>query len=119
MIFEDTFGEFDIEVLRAGLTGATTVRTDPAIGWGGDRLRIYRSPAGPALVWVTAWDEPRYAAQFTAQAADPLAARQRAGYRSLVTPEALGGKAAVRVVIAPTGWSGWKSLPTAEIEERR
>jgi hypothetical protein len=115
MIFEDTFGEFSIETLRAQLTEATSVRTDPAIGWGGDRLRVYRSASGPALVWVTVWDEPRYAAQFKAQVADPLARRPKAGYRIAVEPMQVGGKAAVRVVVAPVAWDRWKSLPGAEI----
>lgn len=35
VIFEDTFGEFDIDLLRAQVTGSASVRTDPAIGWEG------------------------------------------------------------------------------------
>jgi hypothetical protein len=115
VIFEDTFGEFSIETLRAQLLAATSVRTDPAIGWGGDRFRVYRSGTGPALVWLTLWDEPRYAAQFKAQVADPLSQHPKAGYRIAVEPMQVGGKAGVRVVVAPTGWERWKSLPVAEI----
>lgn len=115
VIFEDTFGEFEIELLRAKLIGATTVRTDPAIGWGGDRLRVYRSAAGPALVWVTVWDEPRWAEQFRTQVAGPFSQHPRAGYRITVEPEQLGGKAAVLIVVAPARWERWKSLPGAEI----
>lgn len=115
VIFDDTFGEFAIETLRASLTGATSVRTDPAIGWGGDRLRVYRGPAGPALVWVTVWDEPRWAEQFRTQVADPLSKQSRQGYRTTVEPEQVGGKAGVRIVIAPTGWTRWKALPAAEL----
>ena len=115
VIFEDTFGEFDIELLRAELIGAAAVRTDPAIGWGGDRFRIYRTPAGPAMVWVTTWDEPRWALQFRAQVADPLAKNPRPGYKTTVEPQLIGGKAAVRIVVAPTAWTGWKSLPGVEI----
>jgi len=115
VIFEDTFGEFEIELLRAQLTHATSVRTDPAIGWGGDRLRVYRSAAGPALVWVTVWDEPRWAEQFRAQVAGPLSQHSKAGNRTTVEPIQVGGKAGVRIVVAPIGWAGWKSLPVAEI----
>jgi AcrR family transcriptional regulator len=115
VILDDTFGEFDVELLRAELVGAANVRTDPAIGWGGDRMRVYRSGAGPALVWVTVWDEPRYADQFRTQIALPLSEHPKSGYRTVVEPQQLGGKAAVRVVVAPTGWNRWKSLPTAEI----
>lgn len=116
LIFEDTFGEFSIELLRAQLIGATDVRTDPAIGWGGDRFRVYRTPDGPALVWLTVWDEPRWALQFRAQVADPLGKQPRPGYRTTVEPQQLGGKAAVRIVVAPAGWTGWKSLPHAELK---
>lgn len=115
VIFEDTFGEFDIELLRAQLIGAKEVRTDPAIGWGGDRFRIYRTPDGPALVWLTVWDEPRWAVQFRSQVAEPLATKPRPGYKTTTEPQLLGGKSAVRIVIAPVGWTGWKSLPGAEI----
>jgi hypothetical protein len=115
VMFDDTFGEFDTELTRAAVVGATNPVTDPAIGWGGDRLRIYRSEAGPALVWVTVWDEPRYADQFRTQVALPLSQHPRPGYRVTVEPQQLNGKAAVRVVIAPTGWAQWKSLPAVEI----
>lgn len=111
VILDDTFGEFEIELLRAQLAGAANVRTDPAIGWGGDRLRVYRSASGPALVWLTVWDEPRYAEQFRIQVGVPLSAHPRAGYRITVAPEQLGGKTAVRIVVAPVGWQRWKSLP--------
>jgi hypothetical protein len=113
--YEDTFGEFDIELLRTQLTGATTVRTDPAIGWGGDRMRVYSSPTGPALVWYTVWDEPRYAERFQREIGAPLSEHPRAGYRVTVEPLQINGKAAMRIVIAPTGWELWKSLPAAEI----
>ncbi|HEX3926725.1 MAG TPA: hypothetical protein VHW65_01905 [Gemmatimonadales bacterium] len=113
--FEDTFGEFDIEVLRAIVQGTTDVRTDPAIGWGGDRLRVYRSAGGPALVWVIVWDEPRNAAWFASQVAAPLVLKGRPGYRTVVDSLMIGGKTATRVVVAPLGWNRWKSLPVAEI----
>jgi hypothetical protein len=115
MTLDDTFGEFDIELLRAQLVGAANVRTDPAIGWGGDRLRVYRTNVGPALVWVTVWDEPRYADQFRIQIAGPLSRTARAGYRIAVDSQEIGGKAAIRIVVAPTGWDKWKSLPEVEL----
>jgi AcrR family transcriptional regulator len=116
VIFDDTFGEFDIDLLRAVLVGATSPRTDPAIGWGGDRLRIYRSPAGPALVWVTTWDAPRFASQFHDQIAAPLASHNRPGYRIAIDTIPGSSRPTVRVVVAPTGWSRWKSLPQVRIE---
>ncbi len=82
LIHEDTFGEFEIALLRSALRHDDRVNTDPAMGWGGDRLRVYRTPDGPALVWVTVWDAPRYAERFRSQVADPVAARPRAGYHT-------------------------------------
>ena len=115
VIFDDTFGEFDIDLVRTQLAGSTTVSTDPPIDWGGDRLRIYRSPDGPALVWVTLWDQSSGADAFQSQVARPLAGRERAGYRTAVEAEQVAGHAAVRVVVAPTGWKRWKSLPGVEL----
>jgi hypothetical protein len=115
VILDDTFGEFDIDLLRTQLDGTATVRTDPAIGWGGDRMRIYRSNDGPALVWVTVWDEPRYAEQFRSGTGAALSRRSRPGYRTAIEPLQVGGKSAVRIVIAPTGWARWKSLPVGEL----
>lgn len=111
LLHEDTFGEFEIALLRSALRHDHGVDTDQAMGWGGDRLRVFRTPDGPALVWVTVWDEPRFALRFRSQVADPIAALPRAGYRTGVTPLQLGGKAAIRIVIAPTGWGRWKALP--------
>jgi len=112
MIFEDTFGEFDIDLLLASLHHADAVKTDSALGWGGDRFRVYRTTDGPALVWVTVWDTPSAAAGFRAAAAD-LDQDRRPGYRNLVEPVTLGRNAAVRVVIAPASWAGWRAPPVA------
>jgi hypothetical protein len=114
VILDDTFGEFDIELLRTQLDGGANVRTDPAIGWGGDRMRVYRSSDGPALVWVTVWDEPRYAEQFQREVAGPVSRTTRPGYRIGVEALQLRGKSAVRIVIAPVSWKSWKSLPAAD-----
>lgn len=113
VILDDTFGEFDIELLRAAEIHAVNVQTDSALGWGGDRMRVYRSAAGPALVWVTVWDEPRDAEGFQRVVATPLAHATRAGYRVAVDSLSVAGKSAVRIVIAPSGWARWTALPGA------
>jgi len=113
--FEDTFGEFDVDLLLATLRHATVVRTDSALGWGGDRLRIYRSGGGPALVWVSVWDDSASASGFLRNAAGPVAAAPSSGYRGEASSVAGLGRPAVRLVLAPRSWPGWKSLPTAEL----
>ncbi len=115
VIHDDTVGELEIAILRSTLAGIDEVPTDPAMGWGGDRLRVYRSAAGPALVWYTAWDTPRDAELFTTRIAEPLAKRERAGYRTAVEPVVISGRSGVRVVIAPTAWEGWGALPQVNI----
>ena len=114
-LFEDTFGEFEIAVLRSSLAGISEVPTDLAMGWGGDRLRVYNSAGGAALVWVTVFDEPRNAERFIAQVGNKLALQKRAGYRTAVEPLQVGGKSAVRVVVAPDIWSRWAALPGVEV----
>ncbi len=111
VVFEDTFGEYDIDMLRASLAGSTAVSSDSAIGWGGDRMRVYHAPAGPALVWVTVWDSPADAGPFAARVAVPLRAHPRPGYRVGVDSLHVGGRLATRVVIAPVEWAGWARLP--------
>jgi hypothetical protein len=114
-LFEDTFGEFEIAVLRSSLAGINEVPTDLAMGWGGDRLRVYRDASGPALVWVTLFDEPRFAERFLAQIGNKLALQKRPGYRTAVDTLQVGGKSAVRVVVAPLGWARWAALPGVEL----
>jgi hypothetical protein len=53
-MYEDTFGELEIQVLATVLRGGGEVLTGTPAGWGGDRFRVYRSGAGPALVWYLA-----------------------------------------------------------------
>lgn len=111
VLHDDTFGEFEIAVLRSSLVGIDEVPTDVPLAWGGDRMRLYRSPLGAALVWVTVWDEMRAAERFKTQIADRLVKVPRAGYRTTAESIDVGGKPAVRVVVAPTGWERWGALP--------
>lgn len=115
-LYEDTFGEFEIDVLRSSLAGISEVPTDLAVGWGGDRMRLYASPAGAAIVWVTVFDGPHEATRFVAQVANKLALQQRAGYRTAVDTLMVSDKSAVRIVVAPEGWARWSALPVAELK---
>lgn len=114
-LYEDTFGEFEIAVLRSALAGISEVPTDLAVGWGGDRMRVYKSNEGSALVWFTLFDEPRNAERFMTQVGSKLLLQKRAGYRTAVEPLLVGGKSAVRVVIAPEQWARWSALPQVEL----
>ena len=78
----DVIGDLGIAVLAADLAGVEVVSTTVPIGWGGDRYRLYHSPAGPALVWLIAWDDQRAADRFLQASGARLAALPRAGYRT-------------------------------------
>jgi len=107
----DVLGELGVAVLSADLAGTEVVSTTVPIGWGGDRYRLYPTPSGPALVWLTAWDDQRAADRFLSGAGARLAARARPGYRTTVTPVRVAGHAGVRVVVAPGDWNGWANFP--------
>jgi hypothetical protein len=116
VLYEDTMGEMEIQVLTAALRGGGEVLTDLPLGWGGDRFRVYRTATGPALVWHTVWDDSASARRFVTGAGQRFAARSRPGYRTTVEPESLDGRPAVRVVRAPTGWDRWARLPEAQAQ---
>jgi hypothetical protein len=112
VLFEDTLGELEIQVLATVLRGGGEVLTDAPVGWGGDRFRIYRSAAGPALVWYTDWDDAKSAERFVGGVGARLLARERAGYRTSAERVAGESHPMVRVVIAPAGWRRWQQVPT-------
>ena len=114
-LYEDVFGEFEIRILSAELSGAPEVYTPLGIGWGGDRYRVYDTPGGPALVWYTVWDDSVSAEKFRGGTASSLAKRRRLGYRLEVTPLLLDQRPTVRVIIAPSRWDRWKSPPVAMV----
>ncbi len=115
VIYEDTFGEYEMLVLRSALAGIDVVATDVPLGWGGDRMRVYRSPQGPALVWYSVWDTELDRRHFVERVLGRLPRQDRAGYRTAIDQVPLGSVPGVRVVIAPDQWSGWQALPTAEV----
>lgn len=111
VIHEDTFGEYESLVLRSALAGITAVATDLPIGWDGDRMRVYRTPNGPALVWYTVFDEAGFAENFRNRVVNGLNRLRRPGYRTVIDAVPVGSLPGVRVVIAPDGWAGWTDLP--------
>ncbi len=118
VLHDDTFGEYEMLVLRASLAGITAVVTDIPLGWGGDRLRLYRSGDGNALVWYTVWDDDRSATNFRTRIVNGLERLGREGYRTAIEAVDVSGRPGVRVVIAPAGWDRWDDLPEAVAEGR-
>jgi hypothetical protein len=113
--YEDVLGEFEIRILTAELSGAPEVTTAVPIGWGGDRFRIDLAKPGPAMTWYTVWDDSASAEQFRLHTANQLARRRRLGYRMEVSRMEISGHPAVRILLAPSGWSGWTHPPEAEV----
>jgi hypothetical protein len=111
VLFQDGLGEFEIGVLRGELTGSDRALTDAPIGWNGDLFRVYRSAAGPALVWYSAWDNDPAATRFVNGTGLMLVNRTRAGYRQEIERLEVGGVPLLRVVLAPESWGGWDGLP--------
>jgi hypothetical protein len=115
VMHEDTMGELELQIWSTEIRGGGEVLTDIAIGWGGDRYRVLRTPDGPALVLQTVWDDSVSARRFATGPARRFADQPRPGYRTTVDTTTLGGRAGVRVVRAPTQWSRWSSLPEAVV----
>jgi hypothetical protein len=116
-MYEDVLGESEVRILMARLRGSDKVTASGPIGWGGDRYRVYRSPAGPALVWYMAWDDRPSAERFVADYGGPLRTTQRKNYRATLESMQLDGKPAIRYVLAPEGWTGWSDLRRATIAQ--
>jgi hypothetical protein len=77
---EDTLGEFQLGILVR--TGDPKAGTDPAVGWGGDRLALLEGPNGArATVIDTVWDTATAASDFFA-AVQPYIAKLQAAGRS-------------------------------------
>jgi hypothetical protein len=115
IMYEDVLGESEIRVLLAALAGSDEVQTVVPIGWGGDRFRVYASPAGPALVWYVVWDDQRSADRFVRAAGPALRRTPRAGYRAGLEAMAIEGRPGIRYVLAPDGWARWGAVPAVSV----
>jgi hypothetical protein len=117
--FEDTLGELEAAIMLAAFRGAAQATYDLPLGWGGDRYRLYQTSAGPALVWYAVWDTPVQRDRFHGAIEPGFAAMEREGYRAEVIRVDIGGRPGLRVVNAPTDWTGWGNLPAARTQDQR
>jgi hypothetical protein len=118
VITEDVVGEFEIHLLEAQLGDGVLSGTLPVLGWGGDRYRVYRSEAGPALVWYIVWDDAADARRFNESTGARLGARARPRWRALLESVSVDGHPATRYVWAPSAWEGWAALPMVGLGDR-
>jgi len=117
VMYQDNLGEFEVRILLARLTGRAALKSAVPLGWGGDRYRVYRTPGGSALVWYSVWDSPRSAERARDSLTRAMEQYQRPGYRIRIDTTRLDGREAIRVVIAPEGWSAWGNLPAARVPQ--
>jgi hypothetical protein len=110
VLYEDGLGEAEVRVLLARLAGAKDVQMVVALGWGGDRYRVYRSPEGPALLWYAVWDDSTAADRFMRRAEWGLRGSDRPGYRASIERIDVDGRAGTRYTLAPQAWPLWKKL---------
>jgi len=120
LVYDDDMGEFGIRVALQswGVTEPDAVAA--AAGWNGDRYAILGSRAGTALVWVVAWDTPADAADFerALRRSWERTAQGRADARTRrwqVETLDVSGVKVVRLVDAPTAWTGWARLSAPRI----
>ena len=120
-IYANTLGEFDTRLFLFEHLQDQQVASQGAIGWGGDRYAVVRTPNGVGLAWVTVWDTPVDAAEFVDAFGQATQKRYRVagpargaggartysgrGRTVVVTPREIGGKNAVLVVDVPSGMS--------------
>src|SRR4249919_2025348 len=70
-----------IRLLMQELTGRKASDSSLPIGWGGDRFRLDEGNGGPAIIWVSVWDEPRHRDWFLAATGQKFKARVKPGFR--------------------------------------
>jgi hypothetical protein len=120
-IYENTLGEFDTRLFLFEHLQDQELASRAAIGWGGDRYVVMRTPNGNGIAWVSVWDSAVDAAEFVDAFGQATQKRYRvagptmgtAGTRTyvghgrtvVVTPREIGGKNVVLVVDVPTGSS--------------
>jgi hypothetical protein len=116
--YQNNLGEFETRIFlyEHARDQASSVRG--AAGWDGDRYMVVQTPRGEALAWVTVWDSPTEATEFTsvldraiARRFDGEQMREIAGGKRYEVSGRdvtwwsgeIGGRAAVIYTDAPTG----------------
>ncbi len=113
-LLENTMGDFNLRVLAAQMVKADEIADKTTLGWGGDRFRVYQTPEGGAMVWAIVWDDSVSMARFRRGTGAALMQQGRAGYRYDMTDLVVDGRPATRIVIAPSVWERWETLPRVQ-----
>jgi len=113
VLHDDVLGELEARLLVEQRLRRPMLASAIPLGWAGDRVRVYESPDGPALVWVLAFDDERSRARHLPLLEAALREPPRTGYRAAVEPLEVGGRPGMRAVVAPAGWARWAAPPMA------
>lgn len=102
IVYEKDMGELETRIFLARHLGDEERAASAAEGWDGDAYRLFRSPEGEALVWVSVWDSEADAQEFAAAARDAYEARYADGARQpLIERASVAGRPAVRILDLP------------------
>jgi len=120
-IYENTFGEFGTRLFLFAHLRDQELASRAAIGWGGDRYVVVRTPSGTGVAWILAWDSAIDAAEFVDALGQATQQRLHSGNPTIggdgvrtysgrgrtvvVTPREISGKNVVLVVDVPSGMS--------------
>ena len=63
--YQNNLGEFETRIFLYEHAREQTSAVRGAAGWDGDRYMVVATPRGEAFAWVTVWDSPVDAAEFT------------------------------------------------------
>ena len=98
-LYENGLGEFETRLLLFEHLRDPNGAIRGAAGWGGDRFALVDTPRGQGLFWVSVWDTPFEAAEFTDLLARAVERRYGATRSSAARGDANG--ASVRTFEAP------------------
>jgi hypothetical protein len=119
--FEDNLGEFETRLLFQQHLGDDVLAANLAAGWDGDRYQVL-GPKSDVLVWYSVWDDAAAASRFAAGLERAWGKRRAAGRparRWEIRQLTVGGRPVVRLVDAPSSWTGWNNLPTVSLATAR
>ena len=101
--YQNNLGEFETRLFLYEHMRDQSGAVRGAAGWDGDRYAVVTTPQGEALVWVTIWDSPTEATDFT-EALDRAISRRFDG--ELMRPAANGKRYELRNDREVSWWSG-------------
>jgi hypothetical protein len=130
--YQNNLGEFETRVFLYEHMRDNAGAVRGATGWDGDRYMVVATPRGEALVWVTVWDSPVDAAEFT-ESLDRAIGRRFDGELMRPTPGGkryelserevswwggdVGGRATVIYTDAPSGMGDIISPSRVQLEQ--